>query len=203
LFSLVALLIVSSSLGCAERDPTIGNPQIACVRIEARSAEHSATPLCRGFIASADGYIITSARGLDTAQDITVTRQNGDKLFADFVQADKEFDLAILKIHAANLPFLKLETEDAEPGMHLRILATTGTTHATFDHWESLGAAIGVSAPLSPIDVGSPILADDGRVVAVAAGPMKDRPGESLATPIFRVLKMMPALGNSSWLPGQ
>ncbi|MBI1292308.1 trypsin-like serine protease [bacterium] len=64
-----------------------------------------------GFLADADGYVLTNFHVIDDAQSLFVTFPNGDEFPAQLVDADKFADVALLKIEAgdkklpAPLPF--------------------------------------------------------------------------------------------------
>jgi serine protease Do len=65
-----------------------------------------------GFIISADGYVITNDHVAGNAKEITVTMTNGDKYKAELIGTDQVTDLALLKIDAKNLPYLRLGNSD-------------------------------------------------------------------------------------------
>ncbi len=67
-----------------------------------------------GFIISPDGYILTNEHVIEGAQEIKVTLVGrADPVDARVVGADRELDLAVLKINAGNnLPTLKLGNSD-------------------------------------------------------------------------------------------
>ena len=66
-----------------------------------------------GFIISADGYVVTNnhviapARNGATVEEITVTLPNRKEYQARLIGRDVESDLALLKIDASNLPFVR------------------------------------------------------------------------------------------------
>ncbi|MDL2209938.1 DegQ family serine endoprotease [Desulfovibrio sp. OttesenSCG-928-O18] len=70
-----------------------------------------------GFIISADGYIVTNHHVVDGADSIHVSFDGKDDKEethkAELIGSDKITDLAVLKIDAKNLPFLKLGDSDA------------------------------------------------------------------------------------------
>ena len=61
-----------------------------------------------GFIISPDGYILTNHHVAGNASKIVVTLTHGEKYDAKIVGADMVSDVALLKIDAKNLPYLKL-----------------------------------------------------------------------------------------------
>ncbi len=65
-----------------------------------------------GFIISPDGYVVTNDHVAGNAKEITVTMTNGDKYKAELIGTDQITDLALLKIDAQNLPYLKLGNSD-------------------------------------------------------------------------------------------
>lgn len=65
-----------------------------------------------GFIISADGYVLTNDHVAGNAKEITVTMTNGEKYKAELVGTDQVSDIALLKIDAKNLPYIKLGNSD-------------------------------------------------------------------------------------------
>ncbi len=65
-----------------------------------------------GFIISADGYILTNDHVAGNAKEITVTLTNAEKYNAKLIGTDQISDIALLKIEAKNLPFIKLGNSD-------------------------------------------------------------------------------------------
>ncbi|MEE9554328.1 MAG: Do family serine endopeptidase [candidate division Zixibacteria bacterium] len=67
-----------------------------------------------GFIFSDDGYILTNNHVVEDAEKVTVTLSDQHRYKATIVGADKETDLAILKIEAdQKLPIIKLGDSDS------------------------------------------------------------------------------------------
>ncbi|MGQ9819550.1 MAG: S1C family serine protease [Candidatus Kapaibacteriales bacterium] len=65
-----------------------------------------------GFIISSDGYILTNHHVAGNASKIIVTTTDGKKYDAELVGSDIISDVALLKINAKNLPYLKLGNSD-------------------------------------------------------------------------------------------
>jgi serine protease Do len=61
-----------------------------------------------GFIISADGYILTNAHVIDSADEITVKLTDKREFKAKVIGADKRTDVALIKIEAAGLPSVRL-----------------------------------------------------------------------------------------------
>jgi serine protease Do len=70
-----------------------------------------------GFLISTDGYILTNNHVIDGATKVTVTLNDEREFQAKVVGADKETDVALLKIDASGLPTIPLGDSDAiRPG---------------------------------------------------------------------------------------
>lgn len=65
-----------------------------------------------GFIISPDGYILTNHHVAGNASKIIVTTTEGKKYDAVLIGSDYISDIALLKINAKNLPYLKLGNSD-------------------------------------------------------------------------------------------
>ena len=66
-----------------------------------------------GFIIEADGYIITNHHVIDGADEIMVSLEDRREYIAELVGSDPQSDIALLKIDAEDLPFLRLGDSDA------------------------------------------------------------------------------------------
>ena len=56
-----------------------------------------------GFVITADGYIVTNYHVIDNANDVKVTLYNGTEYSAKVIGGDSDYDIAVLKIDAAEL----------------------------------------------------------------------------------------------------
>ena len=72
----------------------------------------NATFLGSGVIISDDGYIVTNEHVVQSATDVSVTLNNGEKYEAEIVGYDNKTDLALLKIEAKNLQYVELINSD-------------------------------------------------------------------------------------------
>ena len=57
-----------------------------------------------GFIISSDGYILTNAHVVETADEITVKLNDKREFTAEIIGSDRKTDIALIKINAVNLP---------------------------------------------------------------------------------------------------
>lgn len=65
-----------------------------------------------GVIISDDGYIVTNNHVIEDANSIEVVMNNNQRFFAKVIGLDPSTDLALLKIKAKNLPFVKYGDSD-------------------------------------------------------------------------------------------
>lgn len=66
-----------------------------------------------GVIISDDGYIVTNHHVIDEATNVEVIMNNNQRFYAKIVGMDPSTDLALLKIKARNLPFVRYGNSDA------------------------------------------------------------------------------------------
>lgn len=66
-----------------------------------------------GVIVTDDGYIVTNHHVIEEASSIEVVMNNNQRFYAKVVGKDPSTDLALLKIKAKNLPFVKYGNSDA------------------------------------------------------------------------------------------
>ncbi|PXW24309.1 DegQ family serine endoprotease [Paraburkholderia caballeronis] len=71
-------------------------------------SDRPSASLGSGFIISADGYILTNAHVVDGANVVTVKLTDKREYRAKVVGADKQSDVAVLKIDAKDLPTVKI-----------------------------------------------------------------------------------------------
>lgn len=74
--------------------------------------ERESQSLGSGFIISSDGYILTNAHVVDSADKITVRLSDKREFKAKVIGADKRTDVALLKIEANGLPKVALGNPD-------------------------------------------------------------------------------------------
>jgi len=78
-----------------------------------RVKEYEVKGLGSGFIISSDGYILTNHHVAGRAKKVVITMSGGKKYDAEIIGSDMTSDIALLKIDAKNLPYLKFSSEDA------------------------------------------------------------------------------------------
>ena len=65
-----------------------------------------------GFILSADGYVMTNAHVVDGADEVLVTLSDKREFKARIVGSDRRTDIALVKLEATGLPFVKIGDSD-------------------------------------------------------------------------------------------
>jgi serine protease Do len=65
-----------------------------------------------GFILSADGFVMTNAHVVDGADEVLVTLSDKREFKARIVGADRRTDIAVVKLEASALPFVKIGDSD-------------------------------------------------------------------------------------------
>jgi serine protease Do len=136
-----------------------------------------------GVIISPDGYILTNNHVAGDAEQIRVKLADGREFRAKRIGADKETDIALIKIDATNLPYAKLgDSDKLEQGEWVLALGspfglqqtmTAGIVSAT---GRDLGAQGGqftsfiqTDASINPGNSGGPLVNMQGEVIGINA----------------------------------
>ena len=152
-----------------------------------------------GFLISADGYIVTNHHVVDGADSIAVSfddKSNKEKTYqAKLIGSDKLTDLAILKIDAKNLPFLKFGDSDAlEVGEWVLAIGnpfgldhtvTSGIVSAKGRSLRSnpFDSFLQTDASINPGNSGGPLLNMAGEVIGINAAIIANGQGIGFAIP--------------------
>jgi tetratricopeptide (TPR) repeat protein len=153
-----------------------------------------------GFFVSEDGLVITNFHVIEGAFLAQVTTSDGTVYSLKGVEAfDKDADLAILRVSGKDLPALKLAS--GEPPVGSKVFAI-GNPHG-FTNSLSDGIVSGhrrlpdgtvflqTTAAISRGSSGGPLLATDGRVVAVTTASVRGAQNLNLAVPVSMVSKLL------------
>lgn len=73
-----------------------------------RGPSRGGTSLGSGFVISADGYVMTNHHVVEGADTVTVTLSDRREFTAKVIGSDEQSDVALLKIDAKGLPFLRM-----------------------------------------------------------------------------------------------
>jgi S1-C subfamily serine protease len=146
-----------------------------------------------GFLISSDGKILTNYHVIAHSKQATVRLANGDAYdTVDVLDIDKRKDIALVRIRAVDVPFIKLGKSSAvEVGQTVYCLGNPLDYENTLSN--GLVSAIRqddgyrlfqISAPISNGSSGGPVLNTAGEVIAIAS--LIDKRGQNLnfAVPI-------------------
>lgn len=144
-------------------------------------------PLLRGagsgFIVSPDGYILTNAHVVEGADEVTVRLTDRREFIAKVIGADPRSDVAVIKIDAKSLPFVRFgDPGKLKPGEWVLAIgapfgfensATAGIVSATSRSLPDQGGNtnyvpfIQTDVAVNPGNSGGPLFNLDGEVVGI------------------------------------
>lgn len=168
-----------------------------------------------GVIISDDGYIVTNNHVVDNADEITVTLSNKKIYKAKVVGTDPSYDLAVIKVETAGLPFLLYgNSDDVKIGqwvlaigypLNLETTVTAGIISAkarslglnkdrSGDPASGVESFIQTDAAVNMGNSGGALISTDGKLVGVnsaIASPTGYYSGYSYAIPVNIVKKVV------------
>jgi serine protease Do len=177
----------------------------AVVRIDAsRSArglrsERTVRGVGSGFITRSDGLILTNAHVVDQANRVSITLKDGRQFEGRVIGEDRQADVAVVKIQAANLPTVALgNSAQLRPGewaiaignpLGLDNTVTVGIISATDRSGRSFGTPtrqgyIQTDAAINPGNSGGPLLNQRGQVIGINTAIIRGAQGIGFAIPI-------------------
>jgi len=133
-----------------------------------------------GFIISPDGYVLTNHHVVDGASDVNVKLSDGREFKAKVVGSDEQYDVALLKIEARDLPTVRIgDSNTLKPGQWVVAIGSPlGLDHSvTAGIVSAVGRSTGAEqryVPFIQTDVainrgnsGGPLLNTRGEVVGI------------------------------------
>jgi|Cm1ome_4_1110797.scaffolds.fasta_scaffold01240_6 serine protease Do len=163
-----------------------------------------------GFILTTDGFIVTNHHVIDGANAVKVTLYNGDTYDATIIGGDEDYDIAVIKVNAADLQPVTLGKSDTlNVGDHVLAIGNP-LGELTFSMSggmvSSVNRAINVDGTpfnmiqtdtsINPGNSGGPLFNQYGEVVGIVSAKYSSYSNESVeglgfAIPINDVLAMI------------
>lgn len=163
-----------------------------------------------GYIVSPEGYIITNNHVVNDVSDIEVALNDGRIFKAKVIGQDPNTDIAVLKIDASNLPFLKLgNSDDLDIGQWaiaignpfgLQATLTVGVISAKGRNNLDLAGQedfIQTDASINRGNSGGPLLNLDGKVIGMNTAIVSSGGGIGFAIPSNMIKHIMEQLINN------
>jgi tetratricopeptide (TPR) repeat protein len=167
---------------CLLRGEAIDLPKLtrevrpAVVLIEVQNANGQTIGTATGFFISADGTMVTNCHVVENGATFIVKVETGAfYVVKEIRQKDRTHDLAILKVDAKGVPFLRLnQAGDIEAGSPIAVIGSplglqgsvsNGIVSAIREKDEV--RFLQITAPISPGSSGSPVLDAKGEVVGM------------------------------------
>lgn len=173
------------------------------------AADTPSESLGSGFIVSSDGYILTNAHVVDGANVVTVKTTDKREYRAKVVGADKQSDVAVLKIDAKSLPVVKIgDPNGSKVGQWVVAIGspygfdntvTSGIISAKSRSLpnENYTPFIQTDVPVNPGNSGGPLFNLQGEVIGINSMIYSQTggfQGLSFAIPINEAIKVKDAL---------
>ena len=165
-----------------------------------------------GFVLTSDGYIVTNYRVVENAETVKVTMYNGDEYDAQYVGGDEDYDIAVIKIEATDLPAVTLgNSENLNVGDHVLAIGNplgdltfsmsggmVSSVNRTINVDGTPFNMIQTDTSINPGNSGGPLLNSYGEVVGIVSAKYSSygTSGESVeglgfAIPINDVISMI------------
>lgn len=134
-----------------------------------------------GFILTPDGYIVTNYHVVGDADTVKVTLYNGDTYDAQYIGGDEDYDIAVIKIDAADLPNVTLGNSDSlNVGDHVLAIGNP-LGDLTFSMSEGIASSVNrtidvegtpfnmiqVTAAINPGNSGGALVDADGKLIGI------------------------------------
>ncbi|TKJ40255.1 2-alkenal reductase [candidate division LCP-89 bacterium B3_LCP] len=183
-----------------------------------RNYQKKVENLGSGFIISPDGLVITNEHVVHNATEILVTMEGGEQYHAQIVGADYYSDIALLQIHADNLPYAKLSQSDEiiigewvialgnpfglftnndQPTATVGVVSATDRDFNRTSEGRIYKNMIQTDASINRGNSGGPLVNAEGEVIGMATMIFTEGGGSlgiGFATPVYRITEIVEAL---------
>ena len=147
-----------------------------------------------GFVLTKDGFIVTNYHVVENADTVKVTMYNGDEYDAKYVGGDEDYDIAVIKVEATDLPAVTLgDSSKLNVGDHVLAIGNP-LGELTFSMSggmvSSVNRTINVSGTpfnmiqtdtsINPGNSGGPLLNQYGEVVGIVSAKYSSYASESV-----------------------
>jgi serine protease Do len=156
-----------------------------------------------GFILSPDGFVLTNAHVVEGADEVIVTLTDKREFKAKLIGADQRTDVAVVKIEAAGLPYVKVgDVDKTKVGewviaigspYGLESTVTAGIVSAKQRETGDYLPLLQTDVPINPGNSGGPLINMRGEVIGINSqilSPSGGYAGISLAIPINEAIRI-------------
>ena len=155
-----------------------------------------------GFIVSEDGQVLTNAHVVDGADTVQVTLKDGRSFEGKVLGADSVTDVAVIDIEANDLPTVRVNEAELQPGesaiaignplgldntVTVGIISATGRTSGQVGISDKRVDFIQTDAAINPGNSGGPLLNARGEVVGMNTAIISGAQGLGFAIPMEAV----------------
>ena len=188
---LALLTFLQPSLKADSIPEIVAKAKPAIVEIVTIDAKGTRTTLGTGFFVSPDGLVVTNQHVIEGADSITAVGSNGTIFPLERVVAQPVgLDLAVLKFHAADAPFLKLgESSTVVEGQKVIVIGNpTGTvSDGIISAFRENRSLFQITARISDESSGSPVMDETGHVIGIAMIVSVEGQNLNFAIPVEKV----------------
>jgi tetratricopeptide (TPR) repeat protein len=189
---LLALLVfLQPSLKADSIPGIVAKAKPAIVEIVTTEAKGTRKILGTGFFVSPNGLVVTNQHVIEGADSITAVGSNGTIFPLERVVAQPVgLDLAVLKFHAADAPFLKLgESSTAVEGQKVIVIGNPKGTvsDGIISAFRENRSLFQITARISDESSGSPVMDEAGHVIGIAMLVSVEGQNLNFAIPVEKV----------------
>ncbi|MTI79588.1 MAG: trypsin-like peptidase domain-containing protein [Firmicutes bacterium] len=155
-----------------------------------------------GFNISTDGVIVTNHHVIENAKNIIITFPNGEVYKAESWSSKPEYDLAVIKLQANNLPSVPIDTlKPVKQGEKVTVVGnplgfnnvvTEGDVGQYLKVKGRADKIFTINAPIYPGNSGSPVFNNNGEVVGVVFASLRSKDSsETIAGAAIPIKRLM------------